>query len=33
MTSMSLEAFPGAIGAEEYVKRTVEALAPHGLIA
>jgi Limiting CO2-inducible proteins B/C beta carbonyic anhydrases len=30
---VTLEAFPGAIGAEEYVKRTVEALAPHGLDA
>jgi len=30
---VTLEAFPGAIGAEEYVKRTVEALAPHGLVA
>jgi hypothetical protein len=30
---VSIEAFPGAIGAEEYVKRTVEALAPHGLDA
>jgi hypothetical protein len=28
---MSLDSFPGAIGAEEYVKRTVEALVPHGL--
>jgi hypothetical protein len=28
---MNLDAFPGAIGAEEYLKRTAEALAPHGL--
>ncbi|MGQ0463935.1 MAG: hypothetical protein ACT4QG_01320 [Sporichthyaceae bacterium] len=30
---MSLDAFPGAIGAAEYMKRSVEALAPHGLTA
>lgn len=30
---VTLEAFPGAVGAEEYVKRTVEALAPYGLVA
>ncbi|HZE65077.1 MAG TPA: hypothetical protein VE081_00505 [Sporichthyaceae bacterium] len=30
---MALEAFPGAIGAEEYMKRTAEALAPYGLVA
>jgi hypothetical protein len=30
---VTIEAFPGAIGAEEYMKRTVEALAPHGLDA
>jgi hypothetical protein len=30
---VTLEAFPGAVGAEEYMKRTVEALTPHGLDA
>jgi hypothetical protein len=30
---VTLDAFPGAICAEEYMKRTAEALAPHGLIA
>lgn len=29
---MSPEAFPDAICAEEYIKRTAEALAPHGLV-
>jgi hypothetical protein len=28
---VTIEAFPGALGAEQYMKRTVEALAPHGL--
>lgn len=30
---MSLDAFPGAIDVAEYMKRSAEALAPHGLTA
>jgi hypothetical protein len=30
---VSIDAFPGAIGAAEYMKRSAEALVPHGLSA
>jgi hypothetical protein len=30
---MSLDAFPGALPVEEYVKRTYEAVLPHGLVS